>query len=319
MVVSDTTMERSLRGFDLGGVHGALWELGRRMLGQEGMRLTLASRRKALVGIVDGSAWGRDFGSVLLVSGDHVDAAVGYRMSAGEGHELETTRALLSEAAEVYGRGWLDYVVADGLYMTQQDFQRGLEQWGHHLVVKTTEETLEVIEDARGLFFGSATLPEGVEAARGLDPVRGQEYEIIGCGGFQWHGLELKVAYVGQRALKPREGREEEPFWVVTTDETLSLEEMRVLAHRRWHVENNGFRQLSQLVSSKRRLTHNVVVREALLGLWLIGLGLFCYYVWKSGRLVRCGALRTAKRTLVWFGRMFDRLTLQAYMAQQTG
>jgi hypothetical protein len=319
MVVSDTTIERSLRGFDLGAVHGALWELGGRMMAREGMKLTLPSGREALVGIVDGSAWGRDLGSVLLVSGDHVDAAVGYRMSRGRGHELETTRALLSRAAEVYGRGWLEYAVADGLYMTEEDFRRSLNEWGHHMELKTTEETQQEIQDARGLFFGAATLPEGVEVAKGFDAVRGEQYEVIGCAGFQWRGLKLKVAYVREKAVKPRKGREEEAFWVLTTDETLSLEDMRFVAHRRWHVENEGFRTLNQLVASKRRLTHNAVVREALLGLWLIGLDLFVWYVAKWGRLVRSGALRTVKRTLKWFARMFERLTWQAWVLEETG
>jgi len=319
MVVSDTTIERSLRGFDLGVVHEVLWDLGRRILRREGMKLTLPSGRRARVGIVDGSGWGCHLASVLMVSGDALDAAVGYRMSRGRGHELETTRALLEEAREVYGPGWLDYLVADGLYMTQEDFKRSLEDWGHHLVVKTTEETLEVIQDARGLFCGPGGPAEGVEVVRGLDAVRGEEYEIIGCGGFQWHALELKVAYVREKAVKPKEGREDEPFWVVTTDQALSLEDMRFVAHRRWHVENEGFRTLNQLVSSKRRLTANAAVREGLLGLWLIGLNLFVWYVAKWGRVVRSGALRTVKRTLKWFTRMFNRLTLQAYLLQRTG
>lgn len=322
MVVSDTTVERSLRGFDLGGVHGVLFELGRRMMAQEGMKLTLPSGRRVRLGIVDGSAWGRELGSVLLVSGDHLDAVVGYRMSPGRGHELETTRELLTEAVEVYGPGWADYVVADGLYMVKDDLRRGLKEWGHHLVIKTTEETLEVIQDARGLFFGPLGPVEGVEVVRGFDEVRGEEYEIIGCGGFQWYGLHLKVAYVREKAVKPREGRQDEAFWVVTTDPDtsgLSLEDMRLVAHRRWHVENNGFRILSQLVSSKRRLTHDAHVREALLGLWLIGLNLFVWYVAKWGRLVRWGALRTVKRTFKWFTKMFERLTWQAYILAQTG
>jgi len=319
MVVSDTTIERSLRGFDVGGVHKVLFQLGGRMMAGEGMKLRLPSGRKARLGIVDGSAWGSDLGSALLVSGDLVDAVAGYRMSPGQGHELETTRELLTEAVEAYGPGWVDYVVADGLYMTKDDFGKSLEEWGHHLVVKTTEETLEVIQDARGLFFGPSGPAEGVEVVRGFDEERGEEYEIIGCGGFQWYGLRLKVAHVREKAVKPRQGRGDEAFWVVTTDETLSLEDMRFVAHRRWHVENEGFRTLNQLVSSKRRLTHDAHVREALLGLWLIGLNLFVWYVAKWGRLVRSGALRTAKRTLGWFGRMFNRVTLQAYMVDKTG
>lgn len=266
LVASDTTMERSLRGFDLAALHGVLWELGRCLLGRRELALTLPSGARARVGMVDGSAWGAELGSVLLVSGDGLDVAVGYRMSPGRGRELETTRALLTEAASVYGRGWLEYLVVDGLYLTGEDLRRGLLEWGHHLVVKTQEETLEVIQDARGLFFAQGGPLEGVEVVEGFDEVRGESYRILGCGGFRWHGLRLKVAYVTEVPTKPRAGRQPEPFWVVTTEERLSLEDLRFLAHRRWHVENNGFRTLNQLVGSKRRLTSNAVVREALLG-----------------------------------------------------
>jgi hypothetical protein len=55
--------------------------------------------------------------------------------------------------------------------------------------------------------------------------------------------------------------------WVITTDESLTAEDLREVAHARWWIENGVFRRLSGLVDSKRRLTANAHVREALMGL----------------------------------------------------
>jgi hypothetical protein len=320
MVASDTTIQRSLAGFEVEGLHEALWDFGSRILKLPQMKATLPSGRKAIVASVDGSVWGKDEGSVLMVSGAEMEVVVGYQMSAGRGHELASTRALLEWAGRVYGHGWADYIVADALYMAEADWRLGLGL-GHHLVVKTKEEdTLAVIEDAKGLFFGPEGPAEGVEVRRGYDRKRNEEYEIIGCGGFQWHGLSLKVAYVREKPVKPRkDGREAEPFWVITTDETLSLEDMRFIAHARWGVENKGFRRLSQLVGSKRRLTNNATVREALTGLWLLGLGLFLYYQWRCGRLLRRGRYGKAKRTTRWLGERYEGLIARAYYLRQAG
>ena len=318
LVASDSTMERSLRGFDLAVLHRVLWELGRCLRRQRELALTLPSGVRATVGMVDGSSWGAELGSVLLVTGDGLDVAVGYRMSPGRGHELQTTRALLAEAVERYGQGWVQYLVVDGLYLTEEDLRRGLRHWGHQLVVKTTEEeTLAVLQDAGGLFFAEGGPLEGVEVVEGFDEVRQESYRILGCGGFFWHGLTLKVAYVSEHPVKPRAGRQEKPFWVVTTDEGLSLEDMRFLAHRRWHVENNGFRILNQLVGSKRRLTKQPTVREALLGLWLIGLDLFLFAARRFALRRRPPRWRTMKWTLCWCAQMFARLTLLTYGTSQ--
>ncbi len=69
------------------------------------------------------------------------------------------------------------------------------------------------------------------------------EHRITAAVG-QWDGLpyRLKVAMVEEEKLKPRGGKGKfEVFGVVTTDERLSGEEMRGLAHLMWVIENNVF------------------------------------------------------------------------------
>jgi hypothetical protein len=37
----------------------------------------------------------------------------------------------------------------------------------------------------------------------------------------------------------------EEDFWVLSTDENFTGEQLRELGHIRWRIENNGFKQLN--------------------------------------------------------------------------
>ena len=118
-----------------------------------------------------------------------------------------------------------------------------------------------------------------------------------------------------EKYLKPKKGREEvTEFWVFTTDESLSAEDMREIGHIRWHIENRTFRQLNHLVRGKHRMTKDAHVREALLGLWFIGLNLFGIFL----RWIRMGSLscsfKTVKKTWKWFCKLFNRATLVAYL-----
>ena len=196
-----------------------------------------------------------------------------------------------------------------------KDFQWCREEIGSHLLVKTDEKTLSVVEDAR-LFFGkNEAVVDGLETAEGFDAERMAEYRITAAGGFNWQGVQLKVAHVWERYSNPKKDHAEEvEFWVFTTDDTLSAEDMREVAHLRWHIENRTFRQLNHLVRSKRRVSKNSHVKEALLGLWFIGLNLFGIFL----KWIRMGSLsasfKTVKKTWKWFCKLFNRATLVAYM-----
>ena len=177
MVVSDSTAFRSLSVFDLEPVHEILWEIAGKMNGQAMLQTRLPSGRRSRIGALDGSQWGGFAGSVLTLAGPQIDLVAGYRMSRSRGHELAASRRVLKEAVQHLGKGFVDVVAVDGLYMTEKDFRWCLNKAGCHLLVKTDEETLSVVEDARGLFFGSnEEIAEGLEKTEGFDEERMCEY-----------------------------------------------------------------------------------------------------------------------------------------------
>ena len=128
MVVSDTTLFRSLEGFALEPVRAALWAQARQMLDQPHRRACLPSGRRSRLALLDGSGWGGFLGSVLTLRGDMMDVVAGYRMSPGRGHELATSRSLMREAVRELGVGFVDHLAVDGLYMSEPDFQRAHSQ-----------------------------------------------------------------------------------------------------------------------------------------------------------------------------------------------
>ena len=173
----------------------------------------------------------------------------------GEGHELATSEAVLRrlfyQFHDLEG-GLADIVLGDGLYITQKMLKFCRYELGTHLLVKTTElDSLLILKDAEALFNAKGEMARSVERHRGIDAQRGLSYEIWAASGFEHTGFEekLKVARVRIEPLKGEDAAE--TFWVITTDTTLSGQDMRELAHRRWTIENHGFRALNDAMNSK--------------------------------------------------------------------
>lgn len=304
MVVSDTTLERRLRRMEGGSVREIGYE-AIRGLDQEGhWNWRLPTGRKIRVGIVDGSDFGGFWASVLAVAGAS-DGVLDLEPYEGRGHELGSSRKLLRRAREKLGKGFFDVVTTDGLYRTEKDFRLCRRELGSDLLVKTDEEGLTVIQDARSLFFprDGRKIPEGVKRVEGMDPERQVRYEVLWAEGFEWKALEypLTVAWVREAFLKPAKGRPEVvTFWVLTTMPGLLGEELRALAHRRWHIENGVFKRLNALVRSKRSWSHSPKVREMLLRIWLLGLTLLGAYLVERGLNLIHEHWRSMKVTWRW-------------------
>lgn len=304
MVVSDTTLANSLATFDLNILRSIGVDSYRSLKCANALSLKLPSGRRLRVGVVDGSDFGGLFASVFAVTSDKVDAVIDLKRCK-YGKELPTTRELLGNLKRKLGADFVDIVVGDGLYITRGHFLNCKRRLHCEALIKTTEEkSLSIIEDAQSLFSSvDPDIARNIERTSGTDLERGVEYRVRAAAGFSWRRLPftLKVAYVWERHLKPRKGRPEiEEFWVITTDESLSTDDMRELAHRRWHIENNCFKRLNELVGSKRRFIRDEHTKEAALRIWFIGLTLFIFYLAHSGFAMMRIAYRGMKQTLKW-------------------
>ena len=314
MVVSDTTLPRVLEGVDREPIMEIPYEVIKKLEKEGYWDWKLSTGRKIrAAGITDGSNFGGFWASVLMLAGKS-EVVVDLEPYQKRGKELAANRKVLRRAAKKLGREFFDLILADGLYPTEKDFRLCRRELGSDLLVKTQEETLTVIQDARSLFFTrKGKVRQGMNRVEGLDPERQIRYEVVWAEGFQWQGLDdpMTVAWVRETFLKPIEGRPEvAAFWVLTTFQGLVGEELRELAHGRWRIENGIFKRLNALVESKRYASHSPKVQEMLLRLWMLGLSLLGAYLFQRGLNLIKQSWKTMKVTWRW---VTERMRLSLY------
>ena len=218
--------------------------------------LELPSGRRIRAGALDGSCLGGRYATAFELLGAHA-AVIDVEPAEGKGKELVAAAAVLRRGVQTYGSGIVDLVMGDGLYITQKMLRLCREELRTHLLVKTTElDSLNILQDAEAIFRAAASAAR-VERAEGIDEVRKLRYRIWAAQGFHHDGCsgELKVARVQIEPLKGKNQGKVETFWVITTDLSLSAEDLRELAHLRWSIENHGFRAMNDQMNSKHQWT----------------------------------------------------------------
>jgi hypothetical protein len=264
MVASDCTLWRVLPRMDRAQLREELQQAQVLLRKQGYATVVLPGGREVRAAAVDGSKLSGRYASVVQLVGAHA-AIVDLEPCEGKGKELPCSQRVLKRAFSRHGKGFVDLLLGDGLYLTEGMLRLCTEEIGTHLLVKTKElQTLNILKDAEAI-FSSDEFARDVEHVRGVDPERGMRYEIWAAAGFHHAGFEgdLKVARVEIEMLKgPRKGQLER-FWIVTTDPTLTAEQMRELAHLRWSIENHTFRALNAAVDSKHVWTRGEHAAEA--------------------------------------------------------
>lgn len=255
MVCSDSTLERSLRGFKLGWLPAVLAHLYQSQPIQAVQ--VKVGRHRLRLGALDGSQFGRFLACGLLILGPSVDLWLDAEPMEKRGTELPTSHRLLRRCVKRLGPGFLDLLLLDGLYVAQ-DFINDCLQAQIDVAIKTDEEELLILQQANALFDHHQRLP-GVEVQQGGDSARGCQYQVWACGDCHHRGVQapLWVARVREVYPKAPPDKQHRLFYVVTTRPGLSAMELRELGHWRWHVENQGFRRLNALCHTKRVFTHN--------------------------------------------------------------
>lgn len=299
LVLSDATLWRVLPKMDRSQLREELQQAYVLLRRQGHDKVVLPGGREVRAAAVDGTVLGGRSASVVEILGAHA-TVIDLEPWEGEGKELPSSERVLQRTFARHGHGFVDIVLGDGAYITQGMLRLCREELGTHLLVKTKElETLNILKDAEAI-FSSEEFARDVEHVSGVDEERGMQYEIWAAAGFQHTGFKepLKVARVQILMLKgPRKGHKER-FWIITTDLTLTAEQMRELAHLRWSIENDAFRALNAAVNSKHVWTrgkHAAEVFEVLLLLMFLAFTLVLAYraqleeaaLWESRRLRR--------------------------------
>lgn len=251
MVASDSTVARVVKQMEIG--RDMLQTMCYSVRAQGWGKVELPRAGRVRIGVIDGSSFGKLLASVFQCLGA---VAVPLDLEPYEkyGKELPASYTLLKRVAAQHGKGFVDYIGGDGLYLTHEFFRLCREEMSCHGFIKTDEETSTLRQDADGLFDASPPLP-GVEYVEGVDEQRYLSYRIWASGDFQWDDLPfpLKIARVEETFLKGKEAGKTVRFYVITTDESLTALDLRQLGHLRWGIENNGFKGLNGQCHSKHR------------------------------------------------------------------
>ena len=260
-VVSDSTLSRSLLGFELAGLHAlllAVYAAGRSL----GIGRCLIGEGRWRIGVIDGSQFGRFMASCFAEIGS-VCLMGGLEQIPKRGKELPTSEQLLRKLLARLGPRWVDLLLLDGLYVAQGFLRVCLEECHIDFLIKTQEVGLNILRDAMGLFRNYRNYAQDIERIEGTDAERMVSYQVYALGGFFLEGVDapIKVAWVQEEDLRTGERRE---FWVLTSLEELTAKEMRELAHWRWDIENNGFKSLNNLVHTKHLYAHDLHAAEAM-------------------------------------------------------
>ncbi len=197
------------------------------------------------IGILDGSFMGGHWLSALCLVGKIVFPAF-FQPRRSQGDEMAASLTLLKRARACLGCSFPKLWLLDAFYFASPVFQR-IRDMGAHLLIKMKDSELRVVtKDAANLFahFG------GDSEAGGFDPDRLCRWlarqTLASFAGFPVQVVQLTETYAKSR------GNPTVTCWIVTTDLSLSLYELREAAHLRWQIENNLFKRLSHLSGTKR-------------------------------------------------------------------
>jgi hypothetical protein len=260
--VSDSTMSRSLEVTDLDTLRAVLYD-AYRFGRKQGVSKCTVRCGKFRIGIIDGSGFGRLLASCFEIVGP-VSLMVDLEPMDKRGKELPSSYVLLRRLLSVFGKGFVDLILGDGLYLNAPFFNLCLDELGTDVLVKTDDTTRCIIADAMGIFQSADMFTDGITTASGVDTPRMCAYQVMATDGFTLEGVEANLTVAWVRETNIRTGEQTE-FWVITSISGLTPEELRELAHWRWDVENNGFKHLNQTVVTKRIYSHNPVAQAACL------------------------------------------------------
>jgi hypothetical protein len=271
--VSDSTIVRSLFGFDFVPLRRYLKVIYLKAK-QKGLCKVNVCGRDLRVGCIDGSQFGVFYGCVLFIVGQ-TDLFLDIEPAKNKGKELPASRELMEKTYKEYGDGFLDLILFDGLYADKKTINLCLSH-NSDVLIKTDEESLNIINDAKGLFKQWKDFPK-IEYKKGFDTKRMCEYEIWASDGFTFNFVDkpMKVANIKEKYVKKEQ---EVSFWVLCTALSLNSEQLRELAHIRWEIENNGFKQLNNQTHCDHVYTHFSHSFEALMLMLFIGWNLFALF-----------------------------------------
>ena len=197
------------------------------------------------VGILDGTHMGGHWLVALCLTGK-INYPALTRPYRKKGDELATSRKIIKDSRKILGPTCPNLWLLDGLYFNKTTFCDVRNQHSHLLIKVEKAKFREVLRDAENLFqhFGGDLEKEQFDSQRLCSWKIKQTTDTFA-------GYPVQIIHLVEFYPKRKKNRQIE-CWIITTDPSLSLEEIREAAHLRWQIENNVFKRISHHAGTKR-------------------------------------------------------------------
>ena len=226
-------------------------------------------------------------------------AAIDGRADQDEG-ELTVAKRLLPRVKESFG--WLEVVVADGLY-ANGPFLTLAEQLRMGAVVIARKEGDEPLREARRIWSGQK--PEQVIE----DPQSGERVELWDCPALRtldsYKGpIRMVLGRVSNLDNPPGPPRD---WCMAVTGRAVRLSPRKVLAvaRGRWHIENTGFHQWTSRWHFTHVFTHDQLGIQALYWLFFAAYNLLTLFLYRQ---LRCYGRDRGKDVTRTISRLVDEM-----------
>jgi hypothetical protein len=251
MVASDSTISRVLHWMDPNEVIDFQEGLLPFYHDEQFQKIQIGNETKyRTIGIIDGSCMSNHYLSAFVLSGK-TEYPLLVENCEKRGKELPISEVLLDKAQKLLGDNFPLLILFDALYFNEKSFKRVRERNAHILIKCKDPDFRAVLKDAQFIFDAKDEVTDKIQTVNGFDSKRLCKWEMkITSGDFA--GYPIQIAHlIEDYPLEKNEDKRHIECWIVTTDFSLKPNEIREIAHRRWHIENNVFKRLSHLVGTK--------------------------------------------------------------------
>jgi hypothetical protein len=284
-VVSDTTLERRLPGIDMAEI---------RQINYTALLTALHFGWVQPVAIIDGTQWcGRLYSSLCFVTRWGDVWMVDSEPIEKKGKELLASQRLVERCCAIIGKGVIKLLLADMLYFNERFWQLRESGYVEDILVKYTPGSEELLaapyrivlqrfEEMKALY----EKPEkskaektklyrmGFDCHDGYDQARGVSYRIYRLRNNSWDN-RYQISQVLEKSAAQGEMA---PFYVITTRKSMNHESLRENGHKRWYIENDGFKLLNAHLNSKRHWCDDEQVLDRLISIWALAFSLLCLF-----------------------------------------
>lgn len=285
-VVSDTTLIRRLPDLVLDQLRWINYHL---------LQVCMSLGFVKPIAIVDGTSWNTRLYSCLCFLTRWGDVwMVDFEPIEKKGKELIASERLIERCCEYLGKGEIQLLLADMLYFNERFWQLRKAGYFKELLIKYTPKSDELLAEPYRLVLQRFQAVKaiydnphqskadktmlyrmGFESKQGRDEQHEVDYSIYRLRNNSWDnryqiGLIEETRYQNGEVLHP--------FYVITTLKTMAGEDMRENGHKRWYIENDGFKMLNAHLKSKRCWSKDEQVMQPTILIWMLSFSLLCLF-----------------------------------------